>query len=114
MLDVAHQDEIVHQCSNAAGRFYEAGSQLLGATQDAAVAAMELRRPSVQYRPRLFIDGSQWCVLYGANLQDGVAGFGATPAEAMADFDAAWSRPLTSSEREQRESERQRRESEEA
>ena len=35
-------------------------------------------------------DGDQWCALYGENLQEGVAGFGRTPAEAMADFDQAW------------------------
>ena len=28
-------------------------------------------------------DGDQWCALYGENLQEGVAGFGRTPAEAM-------------------------------
>ena len=46
--------------------------------------------PSVQMRPQLYIDGNQWCALYGDNLQDGVAGFGDTPAKAMADFDRAW------------------------
>jgi hypothetical protein len=38
-------------------------------------------------RPKLFPDGNQWCALYGENLQEGVAGFGDTPAEAMLDFD---------------------------
>ena len=47
-------------------------------------------RPSVMYRPSLSPDGDQWCALYGENLQEGVAGFGRTPAEAMADFDQAW------------------------
>jgi hypothetical protein len=28
--------------------------------------------------------------LYGDNLQDGVGGFGDSPAEAMADFDKNW------------------------
>jgi hypothetical protein len=40
--------------------------------------------------PKVFIDGDQWCVLYGENLQDGVAGFGETPAKAVYAFDAAW------------------------
>ena len=31
-----------------------------------------------------------WCALYGDNLQDGVAGFGRSPEEAMADFDKNW------------------------
>lgn len=47
-------------------------------------------RPSVLFRPRLFPDGDRWCALYGDNLQEGVAGFGSTPAGAMADFDQAW------------------------
>ena len=46
--------------------------------------------PSAVYRPALSIDGDQWCALYGENLQEGVAGFGDTPAKAMAAFDAAW------------------------
>lgn len=47
-------------------------------------------RPSVLFRPHLSIDGNQWCALYGANLQDGVAGFGDSPEAAMRDFDQAW------------------------
>ena len=31
-----------------------------------------------------------WCALFGENLQDGVAGFGETPAKAMWAFDVAW------------------------
>ncbi len=50
----------------------------------------ELFRPSVVFRPRLFIDGNQWCALYGDNIMDGVAGFGSTPDLAMRDFDNNW------------------------
>lgn len=46
--------------------------------------------PHVLMRPRLFIDGNQWCALYGENIQDGVAGFGDSPADAVADFNRAW------------------------
>lgn len=46
--------------------------------------------PSAIYRPALSIDGNQWCALYGENLQDGVAGFGDSPAAAMWDFDKNW------------------------
>ena len=53
-------------------------------------AAFEQVRPSVLYRPALSIDGDQWCALYGEDLQAGVAGFGATPALAMQDFDKQW------------------------
>jgi hypothetical protein len=37
---------------------------------------------------RLFRDGDQWCGLSGDDLQDGVAGFGGTPAEALRDLAA--------------------------
>lgn len=50
----------------------------------------EILRPCVLFRPSICIDGNQWCVLYGNNLQDGVAGFGDSVAEAMAAFDRAW------------------------
>ena len=46
--------------------------------------------PSVVYKPRVFIDGKQWCALYGDNIQDGVVGFGKSPAEAMWDFNKNW------------------------
>ena len=54
----------------------------------------ELARPSTRYRPRLFIDGNQWCALYGDNLQDGVAGFGYSPEAAYSAFDKAWTTEL--------------------
>ena len=52
-------------------------------------AVTEYERPSAIFRPKLFIDGDKWCALYGENLQDGVAGFGDSPAGAMWDFDIA-------------------------
>lgn len=50
--------------------------------------------PSAIFRPALSIDGNQWCALYGANLQDGVAGFGNSPELAMQDFDKNWTTKL--------------------
>ena len=50
--------------------------------------------PSYIFRPQLSIDGNKWCALYGDNLQDGVAGFGDSPAEAYADFDLKWHEKL--------------------
>lgn len=50
----------------------------------------EYCRPSAVYRPSISIDGNKWCALYGENLQDGVAGFGDSPAQAMQDFDRKW------------------------
>jgi hypothetical protein len=52
--------------------------------------AWEAQRPSVLFRPAVMIDGNKWCALYGDDLQNGVAGFGDSPALAMADFDANW------------------------
>jgi len=52
--------------------------------------AIELKRPFMLLKPRIFIDGNQWCALYGENLQDGVAGFGETPELAAKSFDLSW------------------------
>lgn len=41
-------------------------------------------------KPTIKIDGNQWVVLYGDNLQDGVAGHGKSPMEAICDFNKAW------------------------
>lgn len=41
-------------------------------------------------KPRVFIDGDAWCALVGENLQEGVAGFGNTPEEAIEDLKRAW------------------------
>lgn len=43
-------------------------------------------------KPKVFMDGDKWCVLYGDNLQDGVAGFGNTPHDAVIDFNQAFNR----------------------
>jgi hypothetical protein len=58
--------------------------------QDFCIAAQEMARPSVLFKPTLGADGDMWCALLGDNLQEGVAGFGATPAEAMTAFDHAF------------------------
>lgn len=60
------------------------------ASESIREAAAVYQAPSAIYRPVLSIDGDQWCALYGDNLQDGVAGFGDSPALAMADFDKNW------------------------
>jgi hypothetical protein len=52
--------------------------------------ACDQSAPSLLLRPRLFVDGNQWCALYGENLQEGVAGFGDTPDKAMRNFDLNW------------------------
>lgn len=55
-----------------------------------ADVANEMTRPFVLLRPKVFPDGDQWCALYGDNLQDGVCGFGDTPAKAATQFDIEW------------------------
>ena len=57
-------------------------------------AAWLYAEPSAIYRPKIYIDGDHWCALYGDNLQDGVAGFGKSPAQAMNDFNANWHKEL--------------------
>lgn len=54
----------------------------------------EYIRPSVVFKPKIFIDGNQWCALYGDNIQDGICGFGDSPALAMLDFDSSYERKL--------------------
>jgi hypothetical protein len=61
-------------------------------------AATALARPHVLMRPKLYPDGNMWCALYGEDLVTGCAGFGPTPAEAMADFDANWADMQASAE----------------
>lgn len=52
--------------------------------------AVFMARPSVMLGLKPFPDGDSWCVLYGEDIQSGVAGFGDTPDDAMHDFDKAW------------------------
>ena len=45
-------------------------------------------------KPKITRDGNQWCVLYGENLQDGIAGFGETPYTAILNFNKAWNEKI--------------------
>lgn len=65
------------------------------AAQEANITEQARRAPHVLMRPTISAAGTMWCALYGDNLQEGVAGFGQTPAEAMAAFDEAWTGQLT-------------------
>jgi len=49
-----------------------------------------MTRPSVLYRPTLSVYGDKYCMLYGPNIAEGVAGFGDTAAEAASAFDRVW------------------------
>jgi hypothetical protein len=55
----------------------------------------EINRPSYIHKPKLTVDGNQWCALYGDDLQNGVAGFGDSPNQAYEDFDRNWIKSLT-------------------
>jgi hypothetical protein len=80
-----------HESAYASARFVEIVSQV---AEDIRVSHT---RPSVVFRPVLSIDGNQYCALFGADLQIGVAGFGDTPEKAMQDFDRNWFTPLRNS-----------------
>lgn len=64
------------------------------AAQEAIQTEWLRQAPHVLMRPSLSIDGNQWCALYGDDLQNGLTGFGASPAEAMDDFNKNWRRKL--------------------
>jgi hypothetical protein len=60
---------------------------------NAAIEAEEFNLIAI-LKPRVFIDGNQWCVLFGADLQEGIAGFGDSPTEAVFAFNKAWRKKL--------------------
>lgn len=64
-------------------------------TQDFCIAAGEMGRPAVVFKPKIFPDGNMWCALLGDDLATGVAGFGKTPAEAATNFDTAFYKQQT-------------------
>ena len=64
------------------------------ARHNAAIEAQEFALIAT-LRPRIFIDGDRWCVLYGDDVQEGVAGFGGTAREAVYAFNNAWDQRLT-------------------
>lgn len=41
-------------------------------------------------KPNVYLDGDSWCALHGEDLQVGVAGFGDTPEEAVAEYEKNW------------------------
>jgi hypothetical protein len=54
--------------------------------------------PSEIYKPRLFVDGNEWCALLGEDIQSGICGFGKSPYLAMQAFNDAWHEPLPTKE----------------
>lgn len=45
-------------------------------------------------KPKVFIDGDQYCVLLGKDLQEGIAGFGDTIYKAILDFNMQFHLPI--------------------
>lgn len=88
MLDEQWQQHIANMAAHWCEMAKEAVSEAVSET------AAEHARPSAVFKPRLSIDGDQWCAMYGDNLQDGVVGFGDSPADAMWDFDRNWQAKL--------------------
>ena len=79
--------EIVRE---AAERAFDVSNILPHLQQEIYSVSYSIQRPHVLMRPSVYPDGNKWCVLYGDDLQNGVAGFGDTPEKAMADFDNNW------------------------
>ena len=77
-----------------ARHLHQAAIHLYNAAISEQDRAWLAERPSYMLRPKLSMDGNKWCALYGDNLQDGVSGFGDSPALAYADFDKAWVAPV--------------------
>lgn len=47
-------------------------------------------------KPKVHIDGDQYCVLLGDNIQEGVCGFGETIYKAILDFNKSFNNPISS------------------
>lgn len=47
-----------------------------------------------ELKPKITIDGNQYCVLYGNDLQSGIAGFGDTIYNAIIDFNKQFHKQL--------------------
>jgi hypothetical protein len=69
---------------------FRANNELHHYAQYISWLSAETTKPSVLYKPELYIDGDKWCALYGINIQDGCCGFGNSPQEAMDNFDKAF------------------------
>jgi hypothetical protein len=70
-------------------------NSIVNILNDEQIRANIQSKISFMLKPKLSIDGNQWCALYGENLQDGVAGFGDSPDEAYEDFDRNWYKKIS-------------------
>lgn len=46
--------------------------------------------PHVIYKPKIYLDGNEWCALLGDDIATGICGFGSTPEKACEAFDQVW------------------------
>jgi len=53
----------------------------------------------VLLKPKIFRDGDQYCVLYGDDLQNGIAGFGDTIRSAIIDFNGQFDKKILTNPR---------------
>lgn len=60
---------------------------------NAAIESEEMNLVAL-LRPRVFIDGNMWCILYGESIMDGVVGFGESPILTVYDFNKSWRKRL--------------------
>jgi len=67
----------------------EVSGYVQGVYEGAIIEAAEVNLIAV-LRPSLTLDGSEYCWLFGANLQDGVSGFGKSPYLAALDFNKSF------------------------
>lgn len=66
----------------------------------------EVRESKVPWETRnlkLFKDGDQWCVLYGENIVEGIAGFGKMPTLAFIEFSKAWKKHVSGNKEKEKE-----------
>lgn len=76
-MNEEHSARVMNSWTSVAQHFTYCADVILG----------QMQSPFVLLKPRLFPDGNQWCALYGDNIQEGLCGFGDTPAKAVLDFD---------------------------
>jgi len=66
------------------------------AMSSVAESVAEHGRPCAVFKPTLTLDGNKWFALFGENIQEGVCGYGDSPAEAMYEFDKSWNQKVKS------------------
>ncbi len=66
---------------------FDISHQLAIIQQEFCIAAGEMARPSVVFKPSIAMDGTMWCALLGDDLMQAWLASGKHPPRAMIDFD---------------------------